>query len=580
MDHSTLLQDLFRLLDERAIAYCVVGDWRDLPKLITGDVDLVVEPAKIGATVRWIHDVATRAGARVVQCLEHEQGSRYLVIAWTRPDGQIETLAIDVCGDYFRVGRRMLRAHEILAGRRAATGIDGRELGFTVPVASTAFIYYLVKRVDKRSLNERQGEYLTMEWRANPEGAVEQLERFWGPDHVALLARASANGEWGAVRAALPQLRTALRWRLTHSLLALAGELRRRWHRVRSPTGLLVAVLGADGSGKSSVIAALASGSRPEFRRATTLHLRPRLASFARKPQPAVTRPHAAPLRGRVLSTSKVLFFTLDYLIGYWVKLRPGLVRSTLILCDRYFDDLLIDPRRYRYGGSPLTVRRARRFVPRPDLWLVLDAPVHILQARKCEVSSVESARQREGYLQLAATQKHTVVLDSTQPLVTVVEQARWAIMERLSQRTARRMGFTTRAEQNPVTTRALLFFCRHRIPALSRFMRVLFNCDIYCELPPDLLVPHPYGIVIHSAARLGARVTIMQQVTIGSKDPGASVAPVLADDVYVGAGARILGAVRIGEGAVIGANAVVTRDVPAHVTVVGANRIVRRSAA
>src|SRR5262249_4562287 len=156
----------------------------------------------------WIHDVATRAGARVVQCLEHEQGSRYLVLAWTRPDGQIETLAIDVCADYFRAGRRMLRAHEVLDGRRAATGVDGRELGFTVPAAPTAFIYYLVKRVDKCSLNERQGEYLTMEWRANPEGAVDQLERFWGPDHAALLARAAANGEWGAVRAALPQLRS------------------------------------------------------------------------------------------------------------------------------------------------------------------------------------------------------------------------------------------------------------------------------------------------------------------------------------------------------------------------------------
>src|SRR5882672_1768896 len=154
MNHATLLQDLFRLLDERAIAYCVVGDWRDLPQLITGDVDLVVEPSKIAPTVRWIHDVATRANARVVQCLEHEQNSRFLVIAWTRPDGQIDTLSIDVCGDYFRIGRRMLRAQEILAGRRPATSVDARPLGFIVPAAPTAFIYYLVKRVDKRSLNE------------------------------------------------------------------------------------------------------------------------------------------------------------------------------------------------------------------------------------------------------------------------------------------------------------------------------------------------------------------------------------------------------------------------------------------
>jgi serine O-acetyltransferase len=51
--------------------------------------------------------------------------------------------------------------------------------------------------------------------------------------------------------------------------------------------------------------------------------------------------------------------------------------------------------------------------------------------------------------------------------------------------------------------------------------------------------------------------------------------APVIGDDVYIGAGAKVLGAVRVGHGAVIGANAVVTRDVPPYCTVVGANRIV-----
>jgi serine O-acetyltransferase len=50
----------------------------------------------------------------------------------------------------------------------------------------------------------------------------------------------------------------------------------------------------------------------------------------------------------------------------------------------------------------------------------------------------------------------------------------------------------------------------------------------------------------------------------------------VIGDDVYIGAGAKVLGAVRVGRGAVIGANAVVTRDVPPYCTVVGANRIVR----
>jgi serine O-acetyltransferase len=132
----------------------------------------------------------------------------------------------------------------------------------------------------------------------------------------------------------------------------------------------------------------------------------------------------------------------------------------------------------------------------------------------------------------------------------------------------------------NPLPARLLLFFCRNRVPILSRVMRVLLNCDIYCELRGRrVTLPHPYGIVIHSKTRLGDGVVIMQQVTLGGRVPGVNEAPSIEDGVYIGAGARVLGGVHVGRGAVIGANAVVTRDVPAGATVVGFNRVLRAKA-
>lgn len=128
---------------------------------------------------------------------------------------------------------------------------------------------------------------------------------------------------------------------------------------------------------------------------------------------------------------------------------------------------------------------------------------------------------------------------------------------------------------RNPATTRLLLFFCRHRVPVLSKFFRLLHNSDIYCDLKGrEICMPHPYGIVIHSQTRIGHRVTIMQQVTLGGRRLGINEAPVIEDDVYIGAGAKILGQVRVGHHAVIGANAVVTRDVAPYSTVVGANKV------
>jgi serine O-acetyltransferase len=126
----------------------------------------------------------------------------------------------------------------------------------------------------------------------------------------------------------------------------------------------------------------------------------------------------------------------------------------------------------------------------------------------------------------------------------------------------------------NPLAARLLQFARRHNVPLLADFMETLLNCAVGCRLRSPVLMPHPYGIVIHRNAVLGSRVTVNHQVTIGAKHPADPGAPVIEDNVCIGAGARILGAVRIGRGAVVGANAVVTRDVPSHCTVVGVNRI------
>jgi serine O-acetyltransferase len=103
------------------------------------------------------------------------------------------------------------------------------------------------------------------------------------------------------------------------------------------------------------------------------------------------------------------------------------------------------------------------------------------------------------------------------------------------------------------------------------RFWSVVCGADIPLgsRLGGGLLLPHPNGIVIHPDAHVGVNCLIFQQVTLGAggSRPGL---PHLCGHVDVGAGAKILGGVRIGEHAVIGANSVVLQDVPAGATAVG----------
>ena len=101
-------------------------------------------------------------------------------------------------------------------------------------------------------------------------------------------------------------------------------------------------------------------------------------------------------------------------------------------------------------------------------------------------------------------------------------------------------------------------------------FWSIVTQSDIapQAKLGSGLMLPHPNGVVIHEDAVIGADCMIMQQVTIGMI--GEDCVPRLGNNVYVGAGAKIIGKVNIGDGARIGANAVVTQDVPANYTAVG----------
>jgi len=84
-------------------------------------------------------------------------------------------------------------------------------------------------------------------------------------------------------------------------------------------------------------------------------------------------------------------------------------------------------------------------------------------------------------------------------------------------------------------------------------------------------------AIVIHAAARIGNGVHIDQGVTIGG-DAVRHGVPSIGNNVYIGAGAKILGPISVGDGSVIGANAVVNRDIPARSVAVGVPARVVRS--
>lgn len=106
----------------------------------------------------------------------------------------------------------------------------------------------------------------------------------------------------------------------------------------------------------------------------------------------------------------------------------------------------------------------------------------------------------------------------------------------------------------------------------LYKFIQIITGIELPCEVPigPGFVIEHSGGIVVSGFARFGARCRIRNGVVIGLSRVEEPCAPSFGDDVDVGAGAKVLGPVRIGHRVRIGANAVVITDVPDDCIAVG----------
>lgn len=107
---------------------------------------------------------------------------------------------------------------------------------------------------------------------------------------------------------------------------------------------------------------------------------------------------------------------------------------------------------------------------------------------------------------------------------------------------------------------------------ALSFMIRVVWGIDIprATRIGPGLYIGHYGGIFISSAARIGSRFSVSQQVVIGLAGRGENRGcPTIGNNVYIAPGAKLFGKITIGDNVMIGANAVVNEDVPDNAIVV-----------
>ena len=182
-----------------------------------------------------------------------------------------------------------------------------------------------------------------------------------------------------------------------------------------------IAFLGCDGSGKSAVIQGIAARLTAEGHKVTLGHWRPKPFAAATGSQPnSADDPHGQSPRGLLTSILKLGWLWFNWWVAWLLYLRRD-SRKGFVLFDRFHGDLLVDPKRYRYGGPLWLARLASRWMPQPEQVIFLDAPPEVLLSRKQEVSAESLNRSRAAYRKLAHNKHQFRIVDASQSLEAVI---------------------------------------------------------------------------------------------------------------------------------------------------------------
>lgn len=170
----------------------------------------------------------------------------------------------------------------------------------------------------------------------------------------------------------------------------------RFWYRLSFKSSLTICFLGPDGSGKSTIISSIQNQSIliNDF----YFHLKPIKKT---KKNIDIENPHKSEPYSEVKSYVKLIYFLYQYIFGWLKNVLPLKLKPSLIVFDRYFDDLLVDHYRYRYGGKKSIIYFIRKLIPKPDLYFILIAEKEVIYKRKQEVSLLELDRQIQLYKDL-----------------------------------------------------------------------------------------------------------------------------------------------------------------------------------
>ena len=442
--------DFWNSLERIGIEWLILRNYGQRQLVKGRDVDLFMRFEDVPRAIKLLIVCSKRFGGSVL----HFYRRHHLIALYIRFPEEEKPLHVDFYhGAFSWAGIEYLSHDQVLKSRRQYCGLP-------IPAPEhEAAVLTLASLLDGGFVNKRYLPRVRMllDSRVALDVFENDLRPVFGKQALGQLrdlALGSGSFDRSDELALAKLLRNALVLRSVRAspMATSLGFVKWCWSEMRrfaSPSGPVVVITGPDGSGKSTVIAAIRERLGEWIGVGRVFHWRPGLLSDAGRVgrrhyecrAKVHSEPHSKGSHGFVLSALRLGYYLTDYWLGYLVLVRRDLARNRVVFFDRYAVDMEVDPKRFRFRLPKWLLSLPGAVVPRPNLVIALIAPGEILVARKPELSVAVADQLSKLYLAAVARFENGQVQDASLPKNVVVEQVYQLVLDAMMQSAATRLA-------------------------------------------------------------------------------------------------------------------------------------------
>jgi len=439
-----ILKKILRSVDEQGCQFALIHQSLDMKDMISGDIDIVLNTYPDEIMLPIISGLVESKEVKLIQNLHYDiPYGHYYILQILGAENCF--LHLDCLYDNYGVNRYHLKTAELLKGAVKTEN-------FTHTSSAVEAIYLLMKRSIKGHVDYARLNYLQEVLGHNWQQLIPIISEWYGKqgvDKVKELLSASpelASPIFKELKIILEQ-----RFKLIHPIrfiLSIGLTKYRQVKRFFTPSGLFVVILGPDGCGKSTVTEALPRELQRGYRNIWQFHWRPGLLPKLGRTNSSVlpdgeiqnlAPPSVSKYKGGV-SLIRFVYYWLDFVLGYWLRIYPKKAQTTLVIGERYFPDVLVNPVRYGFSVSPWIMRLAAKCVPQADMIILLDDDPVAINARKDELSVEAITDLLDKYKKELSHWKNPVIVNTANGVDDVVEQVKKLILDETSRQTVNRI--------------------------------------------------------------------------------------------------------------------------------------------